>query len=546
MPHSVKVAVIGSGLAGLTAAYLLTEQTHQCDVEFELHLFEKASTLGMDSSSISVPFPDGDRSWRVDVPMRSFQGGYYPQLIALYKKLGVAFQEADFSYSFSLLFPPTSTRVKQITATMIYNGNSGLGGLSMPSLLDEPYHSTKGRGLLVRAFTKAWTVGLFLYMTMCITVCFLRMLFLSVPIWRSNDRKTSFAEWAEKTVPTNILARWTGMDSVWRDYTQTVLLPLFSAICTAPEHDIQRHPVEEFLDYIWLTLDTHHYVVLHGVQDVVARLTSPLRHIHLSTTISAISPDPLDSRLASIHCNTPRGRITHSGFHHIIFATQATRAVPLLSSYSFCLQPDDPKRLVVEKQIECLGTFKYRPSVVINHTDSTLMPDNPKDRRELNFVCLDSTSGLEPIAPVKWEDRFCDNRDILPPSYTMTTHILTRPTGFPAHLPDIYQTTNPIIPPRTERVLSVATLERAIVTAESKEALKGLYWEDGRKWWQCAGQGNSLLGELQGAGRLFGVEGPGLWICGSFAAAGIPLLEGCVVSARNVVEQGIWKAEGIQ
>lgn len=173
--------------------------------------------------------------------------GYYPQLIALYKKLGVAFQEADFSYSFSLLFPPTSTRVKQITATMIYNGNSGLGGLSMPSLLDEPYHSTKGRGLLVRAFTKAWTVGLFLYMTMCITVCFLRMLFLSVPIWRSNDRKTSFAEWAEKTVPTNILARWTGMDSVWRDYTQTVLLPLFSAICTAPEHDIQRHPVEEFL-----------------------------------------------------------------------------------------------------------------------------------------------------------------------------------------------------------------------------------------------------------------------------------------------------------
>lgn len=171
------------------------------------------------------------------------------------------------------------------------------------------------------------------------------------------------------------------------------------------------------------------------------------------------------------------------------------------------------------------------------------MPDNTKDRRDLNLICLDLASNLGPIAELKRED---ENPETLPASYTMATHILKQPTGFPAHLHDIYQTTNPIIPPRAECVLSVAALERAIVTAKSKEALKGLYREDKRKWWQCAGQGSSHLGELQGAGRLSDVEGPGIWICGSFAAAGIPLLEGCVVSARNVVEQGIWIAEGIQ
>jgi hypothetical protein len=361
------------------------------------------------------------------------------------------------------------------------------------------------------------------------------------------------------------------MDLAWRDYTQTVLLPLFSAICTAPDIEVQCHPVEEFLgvfsarssfsfsflflllplylDYIWLTLGTHHYAVLHGVQDIVARLTSTVRHVHLSSTISAISPDAFDPRLASIICNTPHGRITHSGFHHVIFATQAMRAVPLLSSYGWSLPSDDPKRLAVEKQIECLRAFKYCASVVINHTDSTLMPDNAKDRRELNLVCLDSTSSLEPDArqkQQKQEDGFSKNPKMLTGSYTMTTHILRRPAGFPAHLPDIYQTTNPIILPRTECILSVAALERAVVTVKSKEALKGLYWEDGRKWWQCAGQGSSHLGELQGAGRLLDIEGPGIWICGSFAAAGIPLLEGCVVSARNVVEQGICKAEGIE
>jgi predicted NAD/FAD-binding protein len=43
MPRSsVKVAVIGSGLAGLTAAHLLsTTEADSDDVAFEVHLFEK-------------------------------------------------------------------------------------------------------------------------------------------------------------------------------------------------------------------------------------------------------------------------------------------------------------------------------------------------------------------------------------------------------------------------------------------------------------------------------------------------------------------------
>ena len=103
MPRQVKVAVVGSGLAGLTAAYLLANPTNTKDVEFEVHLFEKvrfffylypkdiktilfgkASVLGMDSSSISVPVAGGDESWRVDVPMRSFQGGMTCQPYLIY------------------------------------------------------------------------------------------------------------------------------------------------------------------------------------------------------------------------------------------------------------------------------------------------------------------------------------------------------------------------------------------------------------------------------------------------------------------------------
>ncbi|KAF8060966.1 hypothetical protein FPV67DRAFT_1423103 [Lyophyllum atratum] len=537
--RQVKVAIVGSGLAGLTAAYLLSAQ--ETEVDFDVHLFEKAPGVGMDCSSISLPAfgARGEDSWRVDVPMRSFQGGYYPQLIALYKRLGVAFREADFSYSFSLLTPPSRTQERQINATMIYNGASGRSGLSMPSILDEPYRRTKGRGLLVRGATRAWTMGIFVLVTMHLAICYLRMILYVLPFSRTRaSEKMTFEEWAERTVPTGVFARWTGMDFVWRDYTHTVLLPLFSAVCTAPEEDVLRHPVEEFLDYIWLTLGTHHYVVVNGVQEVVSKLTSTAQNIHLSATISSISPDPQDPHLAVIHCDTPQGSVTHTGFHHIIFATQATHAIPLLTSYRNSLKPYNQKRQAVEAQIQCLQAFEYVATVVVNHTDSTLLPDHPSDRRELNLICIDR----DPAVPQEksWSST------TVPSSYTMATHVLRPPKGYPSHLPAVYQTTNPIIPPKEDSVLSVAKLERAVLTVKSKEALKGLYREEGRRWWQCAGQGRPRIGELQGAGRLSGVPGPGLWICGSFAYVGIPLLEGCVVSARTVVEHGVCISEGVE
>ncbi|EGO19464.1 hypothetical protein SERLADRAFT_442940 [Serpula lacrymans var. lacrymans S7.9] len=543
MTRKIKVAVVGSGLAGLTAAYLLTQKPSSESeselptvTEFEVHVFEKAKVLGMDSSSISVPITKDRKSdWRIDVPMRSFQGGYYPQLLALYKHLGVKFRQANFSYSFSLLSSFNTLKAPKMTTTMIYNGQSGRAGVSMPSSLTVA--NSKSLPTQVTNYTVSY--GLFVISTIYLLLNYLRLIMLSIPCLRSaRAPEMTFREWIEYAAPIGFIGQILGSEASWKDFSYDVLVPLFSAVCTAPEEDVTEHPAEEFLDYVWLTLFTHHYVVTNGVKDVVKRLSKNVQHVHVGTSISAIRPHSEDPHLVSIHCSINGREEVYSDFRHIVFATQANSAIPLLTSYMKSLSPESSHRPAIEEQIRCLKKFHYRPSIVINHTDDQLIPDNINDRRDLNLVSV--ASGKVPVD-------LDDSPHCLPASYTMATHILSPPEEYLSHLPTIYQTTNPIVAPREECILSEARLERAVLTMDAKAVLRGFCLQDAPRWWQCAVQCDSRLGPLQGGGATAAGlgGGPGIWLCGSYAYYGIPLLEGCVVSARNVVEQGILASEGI-
>ncbi|EKM60339.1 uncharacterized protein PHACADRAFT_246202 [Phanerochaete carnosa HHB-10118-sp] len=566
--RTVKVAVVGSGLAGLTAAYRLAQGSDHGEVHVEVHLFEKASTIGMDSQSISVAVPGGSGKQRIDVPMRSFQGGYYKQLIELYRELGVTFRVADFTYSFSTLKYLAEDATSEINATMIYNGASGTKGVSMPASARPPRRIPSSPLLAFAAQARAYLA--FAFGALLIGAFYLRLLAYSMPLHtpeRIRIPKTSCSiplwlpiphrmrsdmtlrEWREATAPKSPFSRLLGLDTRWRDFVIRVLMPLFSAVCTAGAKEIWDHPVEEFLDYIYLTIGAHHYVVMNGVRDVVQKITALISpgNIHTSCSILGLEYNPHTSLgpTVDIHCAGDR---TFHGFSHIICATQANHAIPLLTSYLQSLptvaDPKDPPnmeehRSLVQAQIECLSNFKYCRTVVINHTDPSLLPASELDRRDLNLVLASPAARktLPRPAPNDWKAL------TVQPDCAMATHVLPRVKG-------VYQTTNPIVAPRKDSILSSVCLERALVTRESKRALRAL-WTDGAKggWrWGCEAQGAGRLGSIQGAGVLAADKAnktPGLWLCGSYASCGIPLLEGCVASATNVVEQGIWTCEGM-
>ncbi len=89
----LSIAVIGSGIAALSAAWLLSKH-HRVTV------FEKEARIGGHSNTVDVPTPDG--SVPVDTGFIVFNPASYPNLVALFDHLDVETTETAMTFAASL------------------------------------------------------------------------------------------------------------------------------------------------------------------------------------------------------------------------------------------------------------------------------------------------------------------------------------------------------------------------------------------------------------------------------------------------------------
>ncbi len=87
------MAVVGSGIAGLSAAWLLNKR-------YRVTLFERDQRLGGHSNTVDVATPDGPVP--VDTGFIVFNNRTYPNLTALFRHLGITSHRSDMSFGASL------------------------------------------------------------------------------------------------------------------------------------------------------------------------------------------------------------------------------------------------------------------------------------------------------------------------------------------------------------------------------------------------------------------------------------------------------------
>jgi len=104
----MKIAVIGSGISGLSAAYYLSKK-------YKVDLFEKEDHFG--GHSYTYDINENDKKVPVDLGFIVFNKLTYPNLINFFNELKVPYEKSDMSFSVSIK-----------NSNVEYSG-SGLGGI---------------------------------------------------------------------------------------------------------------------------------------------------------------------------------------------------------------------------------------------------------------------------------------------------------------------------------------------------------------------------------------------------------------------------------
>lgn len=415
----MKIAIIGSGIAGLAAAWSLGR------ADAKVTLFERGQRIGFDGNSVLAASLGGLAT--VDVPLRLHNSKQWPELFKLFQDIGVETVEVDASQTFCDL---ERNRYLRIPDARLFSIN--------PSDLLHRW----GRRIVSDIF-RFRNNGI-------------------KDLQRGIDWKVSFDEYLN-------------VGKYSEEFRYRFLFPVLSStVCTCSYDALSRYPatilvkaLERITD---MSEDASSYLFRArlGARDVVEKLSTELSELKTCSRVESVRP--FGDNLVVRYTGEDVGECFEQTFDNVIFATQANHAAQLL---------DGDYSLV-------LNQFEYENVEVFVHRDENLMPRRRSDWSTFNMRCGDRVSDCS-----IWLQKFY---------------------GLPSGSVDLFQTINPVREPDGSKVLSHVSLQRPVVRQNYKEL-----WGSLESW---ANRPNANI-----------------WLTGSYATEGVPLLESGVVGSLDIAEK---------
>ncbi len=321
------IAVIGTGIAGLTSAWLFNRSGH------EVTLFEKQASLGMASHGIQIS-NNGD-SLQCDVPSRMFNPLLWPNLAKLYEWVGVHSTEVDPGKSFCPFTPPQGTPSK---ATLKLNDSFDLS--LVPQLLLQPT-SRKIVTDIGKMIASA-----------------------------AND----LAKMRDSSMPSSPginFKNYLDQHGYSDEFIYQFLYPaLSSTVCTCSYRSLDQYPADVLLSAMQMLIGANPLRrTSHGTTHTANLLCQNINKIKFDTTVAKVTA--ADNK--AFVTTESNGLDTNHEFDHVIVATQANSAASFLGS-----------EFQLEKDI--LGRFEYEDVTVAIHSDEQWMPSRKRDWATFNFL----------------------------------------------------------------------------------------------------------------------------------------------------------------
>lgn len=277
-----KIAIIGSGISGLTCAHLL-HKTH------DITLFEANNYIGGHTATKDISV--ANKEYAIDTGFIVFNDWTYPNFIKLITKLGVEFQASEMSFS-----------VKNTAQNLEYNGNT------INSLF------AQRRNILRPMF---WRIVL--------------------GILKFNKLCKQHAQ-QNKDFGSQTLYEFLVLHRFHNDFINNYILPMCAAIWSTNLEEIKAFPFEFFLRFFTnhgllnITDRPQWYTIVGGSRNYITPLIAGFeQHIQLNTPVQSVARVEQQQKLTLKNGKTEM-------FDDVIFACHSDQALKMLANPSAAQQ----------------------------------------------------------------------------------------------------------------------------------------------------------------------------------------------------------------